>query len=72
MVGLGLLACVPGVHVSLMMGIVWPALRGVRPARVRFLLCGPHKPMNAPDMHLIGKIICSLFLWLLYSDVVWS
>ena len=46
--GLGLLAFVLGVHVSSMMGTVWLALLGVRPARVLFLLCGPHKPMNAP------------------------
>ena len=70
--GLGLPACVPGVHVSSRTGIMWLALRGVRPARVHFLLCGPHKSMNAPGMYLIGKRICSLFSWLLYSDVVWG
>ena len=55
--GLGLLAFVLGVHVSSMMSTVWLALLGVWPARVRFLLCGPHKPTNAPDMYLIGKRI---------------
>ena len=72
MVGLGLLAFVLGAHVSLMIGTVWLALSGVQPASVRFLLCGSHKPMNAPDIYSIGRRICFLFSWLPYNDVVWG
>ena len=46
------------------------SLPGVRPAGVRFLLCGSCKPMSAPGMYLIGKRICLLFSRLSYNDVV--
>ena len=69
---LGRLVRVLDVRISSVVDIVCLALPGVRPARVRFLLCGPHKSMNAPDICSIGKRIFFVFSWLPYSDFVWS